>query len=106
MYLGYLNLSMAIGLGIGSLLGGYLYGNFGEKSSLALKFLQKQGVNVQNISPSAAFAELATKLNLTHTQATKLLWDTYHPWIIWLPFIAIAIISIAILFIYIKKYPE
>ncbi len=106
MYLGYLNLSMAIGLGIGSLLGGYLYGNFGEKSSLALKFLQEQEVNVQSISPSAAFAELATKLNLTHSQATKLLWDTYHPWIIWLPFIAIAIISIVILFIYIKKYPE
>ena len=106
MYLGYLNLSMAIGLGIGSLLGGYLYENFGEKSSLALKFLQGQGVNIENISPTIAFSTLATKLNLTQAQATQLLWDTYHPWIIWMPFIAIAIISIIVLFIYLKKYPD
>jgi MFS family permease len=104
MYMGYLNLAMAIGLGGGALLGGYLYENIGEKSALALRYISEHSININNISAGNAVTYLADKLHLTHRQVTTLLWDNYEPWTIWLPFIVIAILSIFCLIWYAAKY--
>jgi MFS family permease len=103
MYLGYLNLSMAIGLGGGALLGGYLYEHFGEKSSLAIKYLTENNI-VSGVSHQEAFTLLIETLKTTPAEATTLLWNLYHPWIMWLPFIAIALLSVFVLFLYSKKF--
>jgi hypothetical protein len=103
MHLGFLNLSLAIGLGFGALLGGSLYGAFAEKSSLALRYLTENGLFNASINHSVAFDFLSTKLNLSAYQTSELLWNTYNPWIVWMPFVAIAIISILGLIYYLRK---
>jgi MFS family permease len=42
LYLGYVNIPVGVGVGIGSYLGGYVYDNYGEKATLALKQLGTQ----------------------------------------------------------------
>jgi len=42
LYLGYVNIPVGVGVGIGSYLGGWLYDNYGEKATLALKELGRQ----------------------------------------------------------------
>jgi len=39
LYLGYVNIPVGIGGGFGAMLAGYLYGHFGEKATLALKYM-------------------------------------------------------------------
>jgi MFS family permease len=103
MHLGFQNLSLAIGLGFGALLGGSLYGAFAEKSSLSLRYLTENGLFNASINHSVAFDFLSTKLNLSAYQTSELLWNTYNPWIVWMPFVAIAIISILGLIYYLRK---
>jgi len=103
MYLGYLNLSMAIGLGGGALLGGYLYGRLGEKSALAIRYMTEHNI-INNTDNGQAFRYFAAQLGISPQEATELLWNSYHPWTMWLPFLAIALLSIIILLWYAKKY--
>ncbi len=116
LYLGYVNIPIGIGVGIGSKLGGYLYGNFGEKANLALKYLMQQTPlgqgktwdgsiatleNAVGVSRQEAFTKLQEVLAIDGVAATKLLWDTYHPqYYVWLPFAAIGIIAAIALAIY------
>jgi MFS family permease len=39
LYLGYVNIPVGVGVGVGSLIAGHLYDNYGEKATLALKYL-------------------------------------------------------------------
>ena len=41
LYMGYANIPLAIGWGLGSLLGGKIYEHCGEKSGLALRYLSE-----------------------------------------------------------------
>jgi MFS family permease len=102
-YMSYLNISMAIGLGGGSLLGGFFYGRIAEKSSLALAYIQSHGVQF-NGDNANAFAFLSNSLGINPQQTTLLLWQTYSPNLIWLPFIVIGIVSVIGLILYRKKY--
>ncbi len=104
MYLGYLNLSMAIGLGSGALLGGFLYGHFAEKSALAMRYLSEHGISIAGVNAGKALLYLSKQLHITEQQATELLWNSYHPWIMWIPFLAISIFSVICLYLYSKKF--
>ena len=42
LYLGYVNIPVGVGVGIGSYLGGWVYDNYGEKATLALKQLSAE----------------------------------------------------------------
>ncbi len=115
LYLGYVNIPIAIGQGFGSLMGGYLYGNWGEKAVLALKYLaQHTEVGIAKgwdgtvgsleatlgVTRSASFARLQEVLGQDAIQVTQLLWDTYNPHYIWIPFAAIGVMSAIALYIF------
>ncbi len=109
LYLGYVNIPIGIGVGIGSYLGGFLYGNYGEKANLALKHLLNctpfgEGKSWDGsldtleasvgVSRTDAFLRLQEVLGLDAVQTTQLLWDTYNPqYYVWLPFAAIGVIA-------------
>lgn len=104
-YLSYLNISFAIGLGGGALLGGFIYQHFGEKAGLALKYLSTH-YKINNIDLTQTFAKLQEITGMNASQTTELLWNTYHPYMIWLPFVSIGLLSVFCLFLYSKKYFE
>jgi MFS family permease len=100
LYMSYLNIPLALGLGGGSLLGGYLYKHFAEKANLALLYLNEHYNNLQNISLTNSMNILQKATRLDSTSATQLLWNTYQPFKIWIPFLVIGIISSLGLLVY------
>lgn len=102
LYMGYLNLSYTIGLSIGALSGGFIYKHFGEKANLASKYLEEiYGIKSLNISESLQKLQQVT--NLGNTEVTNLLWNHYSPQFIWLPFLALGLISALALNLFRKK---
>ena len=106
MYLSYLNVSFAIGLSSGSLIGGYMYKHFGEKAGLALRYISDNHLNIRNVNLSNSFRELCANLKLSPQDATDMLWKSFHPEIIWLPFLIIGIASVTGLIYYRRKYSK
>lgn len=101
-YLSFQSIAVTIGFSIGALSSGYLYKHYAEKSYLAIQYLNELGI--RNNSATSSFDELTRVLKLSPTQATDLLWNKYHPQIIWIPYLAIALISIIGLIVYARKY--
>ncbi len=116
LYLGYVNIPVGIGGFIGSKMAGHIYGNYGEKAVLALKYLATETAvgagkkwdgsietleSTIGVSRTEAFARLQEVLGLDATQATQLLWDTYNPqYAVWLPFAAIGVFAVIALAIF------
>lgn len=119
-YLGYVNIPAGLGGYVGSNLAGYLYGNFGEKATLALRylaehtsFLTERGARWNGevetleatfeplqITRANAFETLMTELGKSGSEATDLLWVTYEPHRIWYVFAAIGVASTIGLFFF------
>ncbi|MCK6457793.1 MAG: MFS transporter [Phycisphaerae bacterium] len=116
LYLGYVNIPTGIGQGLGSLLGGVVYGYFGEKATLSLRYLAEKTdflsgkvwdgrvqslEQVTGIPRTRAFATLQEVLDRSGPEVTQLLWDTYAPgYYVWIPFAAIGLIATVALGIY------
>ncbi len=99
LYMGYANVPLAIGWGYGSLLGGDVYDRLGDKANLAVQYLSSQ-FHLADVNRDTAFARL---MEVTHTNAvdaTRLLWNTYHPYTLWYEFMAIGIASAIGMLIY------
>jgi dipeptide/tripeptide permease len=104
LYMGYANVPLAIGWGIGSTLGGYMYQNFGDKVTLAKQYMATK----LNMSPETldalpkdqVMATLAAQLGKTPREATELLFAVYQPQQIWYIFGAIGLASMIGLIIY------
>ncbi len=62
LYLGYVNIPIGIGVGIGSILAGYVYDNYGEKATLALKELAANPALVARAAQSADWSDSLEKL--------------------------------------------
>ena len=62
LYLGYVNIPVGVGVGIGSYFGGLLYDNYGEKATLALKELASQPALVAEAAPAADWSDALHKL--------------------------------------------
>ncbi len=62
LYLGYVNIPVGIGVGIGSILAGFLYDNYGEKASLALKELANNPQLVARAAQSADWSDSLEKI--------------------------------------------
>ncbi len=60
LYLGYVNIPIGIGVGIGSMIAGVVYDNYGEKATLALKYL---GANPQLIARAVQSADWSDSLD-------------------------------------------
>lgn len=109
-FLGYANIPVGIGGAIGAKLTGYLYGHYGEKATLALRYLAERtefGAGQHwdgqidsleatlDIDRSGAMDKLQDVLGIDASAVTKLLWETYHPqYHFWIPILAIGLISI------------
>jgi dipeptide/tripeptide permease len=86
LYMGYANIPLAIGWGYGSFLGGEIYERAGEKAGLALRYMSEV-LKVSELPDRAgAFAALTERLGQSPAQVTRLLWDTYDPSRVWIPF--------------------
>jgi MFS family permease len=111
LYLGYVNIPVGIGTFIGSKIAGYVYGEYGEKATLALRYMKEHdlaGASVPgdpekyatpleaalHITRPEAMGVLQKTTGLDAAHATQLLWDTYHPQLYtWLPFAAVGVAS-------------
>ncbi len=105
LYMSYINIAMAIGFGVGSLMGGILYRHVSEKAYLAAYHLENEySIRVDNLS--GAVEKLQSIKGLSADEATSLLWHAYSPWAIWLVFFGIGMLAIVGLYFYSKKYSE
>lgn len=109
LYLGYVNIPVGIGVGVGNYISGLVYTSYGEKATLALRYLAEHTPFGQGKNWDGAIGSLATTLNVTRNDAfaklqevlgkdgaacTQLLWDTYLPhYYVWLPFAAIGVVA-------------
>ena len=115
VYLAYINIPVGVGIFAGSKLAGLIYGNVGEKATLALRYIaEKRGIEWRpfvdsvssleqtlGITRNEAMPALEKMLNLSPQETTTLLWDTYSPNLtVWLPFAAIGVVSAIALIIF------
>lgn len=103
-FLSFLNVSFAIGLGGGSYLGGILYHSFGDKATLASKYILENKNIV--VSPIQSLNYMQTKLGMNPLEIRDVLWSRYQPYMMWWIFTAIGLITAFLLFIYKKKYSK
>lgn len=110
LYLGYVNIPVAIGQALGAKIAGALYGDRGEKATLALRYLaektelgRSKGAWDGNIARlpdflgikrPAAVETLIRETGLDASAINQLLWDTYKPFQVWYPFAAIGVASL------------
>ena len=109
LYMGYANIPLAIGWGIGSILGGSIYDNMGDKANLAIRYMQDKLGIVEEFTRPEAMLKLQDHLGVDAVEATRLLWNTYDPYKLWLPFTLIGVASAIGIFFYarwVKKYEE
>lgn len=115
LYLGYVNIPVGIGVFLGSWIAGIVYGRYGEKATLALRYLAEntalgQGKNwngdvasletVLGVKRTEAMAKLQEITGMDPVVATQKLWDVYHPHYVWLPFAAIGVVAAIALWIF------
>jgi MFS family permease len=116
LYLGYVNIPVGIGVYAGSKIAGYVYGHYGEKAVLALKYLAEKtsfhpghGWNgdvatlesVLGVKRTEAMAKLQEVTGLDAIEATRMLWNTYHVNAkVWIPFAVMGVLSAIALWIF------
>jgi MFS family permease len=100
LYMGYANMPTAIGWAYGSILGGKVYDQMGDKANLALRYLAEHQGITSGVTREEAVAKLQDALHMDANQATHLLWSTYDPYRLWYPFTAIGIASAVGIFFY------
>lgn len=109
LYLGYVNIPVALGQALGAKLAGWQYGQNGEKATLALKYLAEKtdhhaagawDGNVDHLAEfvgvkrTAAFDTLTTVLGQDPNAVNALLWSTYKPYQVWYWFSAVGFASL------------
>ncbi|MFH1998907.1 MAG: MFS transporter [Planctomycetota bacterium] len=116
LYLGYVNIPVGIGGAFGALIAGKVYGSYGEKATLALKYLVEHAPmdaglswdgnadtleQVTGIARTDAFEKLTQTLGVDGVEATRILWETYSPqYHTWIPFASIGIVAAVALYIF------
>ncbi len=110
LYLGYVNIPVALGQALGAKLAGWQYGKGGEKAVLALKYLAEKTehhapgawdgdvehlAEFVGVKRPAAFETLASTLGQDANAVTDLLWTTYKPYHVWYWFSAVGFGSLA-----------
>ncbi|MBX3258416.1 MAG: MFS transporter [Labilithrix sp.] len=109
LYLGYVNIPVAIGPALGAKIVGALYGTYGEKATLSLRYLVEKTSFVQGrawdgdvasleavagVERKAAFATLVKELGQDPNVVNELLWNTYRPYQVWYPFALVGLCSL------------
>jgi MFS family permease len=108
VYMGYSNIPFAVGWALGNLISGYLYESLGSKINFAREYLiSNLGMNPADVAavPRETVMEtMASMMNggagATVDEATRVLWNMHHPWIVWVILTAIGTISTVFMVIY------
>lgn len=118
LYLGYVNIPVGLGTFAGSWIAGLVYGRWGEKASLALRYLAENtpfGAGKDwdgamgsleatlGIKRTEAMAKLQEVTGLDAVGATQLLWKTYDPHYVWIPFACVGVVAAVALYIFGQK---
>ena len=102
LYLGIMNISWAIGLAGGGLIGGWLYKHFAEKAYFAKILLENKGITGIQLQDAFTKAQEVTGMNAA--ELTNHLWQIHNPSIIWYPFLILSILSVIGMNYYSNKY--
>ncbi len=100
LYMGYANMPVAIGWAYGSFAGGQIYDQMGDKANLALRYLADHNLAAGGADRTNAMETLQRLLNLDANKATELLWTTYQPYKLWIPFVAVGLASAVGIWLY------
>jgi len=104
LYMGYANVPLAIGWGLGSMAGGYFYENFGDRTNLARNHLVNE-LDVPRLVANAVpkddvLGVLAGLMQRSEAETVQFLWQTYHPGQMWIIFSGIGLLSLVGLAVY------
>ncbi len=110
-YMGYSNIPFAIGWGVGNLISGSLYEKLGSKIHFArvylVDYLGLDQAEVDAIPRENVMAKMAALMNNgqgAHVDdATRLLWDLNHPWIVWVILGSVGAVSTVAMVVYYFK---
>ncbi|HEY9172688.1 MAG TPA: MFS transporter [Verrucomicrobiae bacterium] len=116
LYLGYVNIPVGVGVYAGSKIAGFVYGHYGEKAMLALRYLAERTPfgegkgwtgdmtaleGVLGVKRTEAMVKLQEVTGLDPTAATRLLWDTYTPQLkVWIPFAVVGVVAAVALWVF------
>ncbi len=100
LYMGYANMPTAIGWAYGAWKGGVIYDQMGDRANLALRYLATHHLPAPGVTRETALVALQQATHSDAAAATRLLWDTYHPYRLWYPFAAVGIASAIGIFFY------
>ncbi|MCB9557764.1 MAG: MFS transporter [Deltaproteobacteria bacterium] len=118
LYLGYVNIPIAIGAGVGAMIAGWAYGMLGEKAVLAQRYIAEHTPFGQRLNWSGELAQLESTLGVARSQAmvklqeligqdatatTELLWRTYAPYRVWYFFAAVGVSAALALFLFNRR---
>jgi MFS family permease len=116
LYLGYVNIPVGIGGFVGSKMAGHLYGNYGEKATLALRYIAEKKLlgadkvwdgkvgsleATLGVPRTEAMTKLQELTGMDAVQATRTLWVEYSPqYHVWIPFACIGLAAIVALVVF------
>jgi len=104
LYMGTSFLPVAAGNKLAGWFSGPVYQSMSDKISLLQHYVAKQGLQIPAISEKFTKNDyLKRAAELMHTDQhglTQILWNTYHPYRIWIIFSAIGVVTIIALFLY------
>ncbi|MFH1012015.1 MAG: MFS transporter [bacterium] len=111
VYMGYSNIPFAVGWALGNLVSGYLYESLGSKINFAREYLISElGMNPGDAAaiPTEKVMETMTSMmnggaGATLGEATRVLWNMHHPWIVWAILTGIGTISTILMVVYYFK---
>jgi POT family proton-dependent oligopeptide transporter len=111
VYMGYSNIPFAVGWALGNLISGYLYESLGSKINFARQYLVSNlGMNpadAARIPSEKVMDTMASMMNggggATLGDATRVLWNMHHPWIVWAILSAVGAVSAVLMIFYYLK---
>lgn len=101
LYMGYSFIPVFIGTIFAGFISGGVYQYMSDKHTLLMKEVSLKNINIRGgLSHNEYFAEAASKMNMSQTELTTYLWNTYHPSNIWIVIISIGLFSALCLWLY------
>jgi hypothetical protein len=104
LYMGYANIPWAVGWTSGAYLSGRIYERIADKANLAARYLAEHGYGATGRND--AFKTLQGALGVDATQATRILWDAYHPYTFWYGFVALGGASAIGMYLFARRARE
>lgn len=101
LYMGTSFIPLAGGNFLAGFLSGDVYTQIADKTYLLKQYLYSHNINIR-CTDGELFDKACTQLNVNHQQLTDILWNTQHPWIIFIVYSGIGFITALVLFLYDK----